>query len=87
VEAIQSVIAIVVVIGLLLAAVYVLRKQRMATGPLTRALRAERALEVVDRVTLGPQHAIHLVRVRNRQVLVATTPTSCQLLDSFVEGE
>lgn len=42
---------------------------------------ARRRLEVVERISLGPQHALHLVRAGDRLLLVATAPNSCQILD------
>jgi flagellar biogenesis protein FliO len=41
-----------------------------------------RRLEVLERVALTPQHALHLVRVSDRTVLIATAPSSCTLLDA-----
>jgi flagellar biogenesis protein FliO len=46
-----------------------------------------RRLEVLERVSLTPQHALHLVRVSDRTVLIATAPSSCTLLDSPVALE
>jgi flagellar biosynthetic protein FliO len=46
-----------------------------------------RRLEVLERVPLTPQHALHLVRVADRTVLIATAPSSCTLLDSPVTLE
>jgi flagellar biogenesis protein FliO len=43
-----------------------------------------RRLEVLERVPLTPQHALHLVRVSDRTVLIATAPSACILLDSPV---
>jgi flagellar biogenesis protein FliO len=43
-----------------------------------------RRLEVLERVPLTPQHALHLVRVAERTVLIATAPSSCTLLDAPV---
>jgi flagellar biogenesis protein FliO len=43
-----------------------------------------RRLEVLERVALTPQHALHLVRVSERTVLIATGPSSCTLLDAPV---
>lgn len=43
-----------------------------------------RRLEVLERVALSPQHALHLVRVAERTVLIATAPTSCTLLGAPV---
>ena len=41
-----------------------------------------RLLEVLERVPLSPQHALHLVRVAERTLLIATAPTSCTVLDT-----
>jgi len=46
-----------------------------------------RRLEVLERVSLTPQHALHLVRVSGRTVLVATAPSSCILLDAPVSSD
>ncbi len=46
-----------------------------------------RRLEVLERVPLTPHHALHLVRVSDRTVLIATAPSSCTLLDSPVTLE
>jgi flagellar biogenesis protein FliO len=43
-----------------------------------------RRLEVLERVPLTPQHALHLVRVANRTVLIATAPSACTLLEAGV---
>ena len=37
-------------------------------------------MEVVERLSMGPNHALHLVRVGGRTVVVATSPGGCQLL-------
>jgi len=41
-----------------------------------------RRLEVLERIPLTAQHALHLVRVSDRTVLIATAPSSCTLLDT-----
>ncbi|HTB18384.1 MAG TPA: flagellar biosynthetic protein FliO [Bryobacteraceae bacterium] len=46
-----------------------------------------RRLELLERVSLTPQHALHLVRVADRTVLIATAPSSCTLLDAPVNLE
>ncbi|MBI3679859.1 MAG: flagellar biosynthetic protein FliO [Acidobacteria bacterium] len=40
-------------------------------------------LETVDRVHLTPQHSLHLVRFRDRGLLVAVHQRGCTLLDNF----
>jgi flagellar biogenesis protein FliO len=39
-------------------------------------------MEVLERVPLTPQHAIHLVRVSGKVVLIGTAPSSCTILDA-----
>jgi hypothetical protein len=38
-------------------------------------------------VPLGAHHALHLVRVGERLMLVATAPGSCQVLDAAVREQ
>jgi flagellar biogenesis protein FliO len=40
-------------------------------------------LQAVERLVLGPQHALHLVRLAGRGLLVGTSPAGCAVLDSF----
>jgi len=46
-----------------------------------------RRLEVLERLPLTAQHSLHLVRVADRTVLIATAPSSCTLLDAPVALE
>ena len=46
-----------------------------------------RNLELLERVQLTPQHAIHMVRVSDKVVLIATAPSACMLLDAPVSNE
>jgi flagellar biogenesis protein FliO len=45
------------------------------------ARRAGARLEVIERLPLTPQHALHLVRISGKVVLIGTAPSSCTLLD------
>lgn len=40
-------------------------------------------LQAVERLMLGPQHSLHLVRVAGRGLLVGTSPAGCAVLESF----
>ena len=40
-----------------------------------------RCIEVLERVPLTPQHALHLVRVSDRVLLIGTAPSGCILLN------
>jgi flagellar biogenesis protein FliO len=79
-EVIQPFAAIVLVMALLGGALLFLKKRGGATLRFPAA--GPRRLEVIERVSLGPQHALHLVRTGDRVVLIATAPNSCQLLEA-----
>jgi flagellar biogenesis protein FliO len=81
----QSFGAVVLVMALLGGVLFLLKKRGAASFRMPRMARmsgAPRQMEVIERVTLGPHHALHLVRVGERRVLVATAPSSCQVIES-----
>ncbi len=82
-DIVQPVAAILLVLALLSGALLTLKKR----GVVSRNALAGRRLEVVERIALGPHHALHLVRAGGRLLLVATAPNSCQLLDHSVSSE
>jgi flagellar biogenesis protein FliO len=85
-DVLQPFTATLFVMALLGGAFMLLKKRGAATIRFPAA--GTRRLQVVERVSLGPQHALHLVRTGDRMVLIATAPNSCQLLDAaFPEGE
>ncbi len=85
-DTIQPFAAVVLVLVLLAGTLLLLRKRGaagfrlpgFATGNVQG--RDPRRLEVLERLALDPQHSLHLVRVGGRSVVIATTPSSCQLL-------
>ncbi|HEY3823200.1 MAG TPA: flagellar biosynthetic protein FliO [Bryobacteraceae bacterium] len=82
-DVVQPVAAIFLVLALLSGALLTLKKR----GVVSRNIVAGHRLEVVERIALGPHHALHVVRAGDRFLLVATAPNSCQLLDHTVSGE
>jgi flagellar biogenesis protein FliO len=44
-----------------------------------------RSLEVIERLQLTPQHALCLVRMNKRTMLIGTAPAGCHLLDKEEE--
>jgi hypothetical protein len=44
-----------------------------------------KSFESVERMALTPQHALHLVRIHGREVVIATHPRGCELLSENVE--
>lgn len=75
-ELLQPAAAIVLVLALLGGTLVALRRRGAVSfsGP-------AKNLEVIERVALGPLHALHLVRAGSRTILIATSPQSCHLLD------
>jgi flagellar biogenesis protein FliO len=75
------------VFALLGAAMWVLRRGgRLGFGGGMRISGRGRALESVERLTLTPQHSLHLVKIGGREVVVATYPQGCALLTDRTQG-
>jgi len=79
-EVIQQMAAVGLVLMLLGAALWVLRRRGIA-GVSLGSRAARRRLECLERMPLGPQHTLHLVRVDGRELLVAASPSGCTLLE------
>ena len=87
----QPILAVILVLSLLGGVLFFLRRRGIASfsalparAALGRQAANARQLKVVERVPLGAQHALHLVRVGDKLILVATAPGSCQVLDGVV---
>jgi len=79
---------VLLVFGLLGALLWISKRRGFAVfSAATRRGGNGRRMEVLERVPLTPQHALHLVRVADRTVLIATAPSSCTLLDAPVTLE
>jgi hypothetical protein len=61
----------------LLAATFLSRKFAGNRRP------AEPVLETLERLALTPQHTLHVLRLRNREIVLATHPQGCTVLDKF----
>jgi flagellar biogenesis protein FliO len=88
--------AVAGVLTLLAATLWWLRRRGIAAvlpaGVLSRGLRsrrraAARRLECLERLPLGPQHMLHLVRLGETAMLVASSPGGCSLVRSFPASE
>jgi hypothetical protein len=65
----------------LLAALWWLKRRR--PGGIRIAARASgRRLECLERIALGPQHALHLVRCGRTALLLASSPGGCRLIQA-----
>jgi flagellar biosynthetic protein FliO len=78
-EAIQQFTAVAGVLLLLLAVLWWLRRRGFAAGA-TAKKSGGRRLECLERLPLGPQHTLHLVRLEETTLLVATSPAGCSLV-------
>ncbi len=86
-EVIQQMAAVGLVLLLLGASLWVLRRRGIA-GIALAGRPAKRRLECLERMPLGPQHTLHLVRIDGRELLVAASPAGCALLERHAaEGQ
>ncbi len=77
-EFVWRTVGAVAVVGILLAALAWARRR----GWVTLAGRpAGRRLEALERLALGPQHTLHLVRLGDEALLVACSPSGCAVLE------
>jgi flagellar biogenesis protein FliO len=83
----QPLAAVGFVMALLGAALMVLKKRGAASFRLSGLYgAAPRRMEAVERLSLGPHHALHLIRLGERSIVVATGPGSLQVLGEVELG-
>ena len=85
-EVIQQAISVAVVLGLLGATLWWLRRRGYAAWASGRK-HAARRLQNLERLPLGPQHTLHLVRVGETELLLASSPVGCALVQSLPKPE
>ncbi len=77
-EQIAMVLAVFALLGALL---WFLKRRGLASLNISpRRGGNGRRVEVLERVPLTPQHALHLVRVSDKVLLIGTAPSGCTLL-------
>jgi flagellar biogenesis protein FliO len=81
-EMLQQFAGVAVVMGMLAAAVWWLRRRGLAYLPVVPMRRKTGLLQNVERLPLSPHHTLHLVRMEGRVLLIAVSPSGCQMLDS-----
>jgi flagellar biogenesis protein FliO len=81
-EAIQPVLAVLFVLGLLGGVLFWLRAKGLArfNGKAIGRPGARR-MQAIERLPLTPQHSLHLVSVGGRTLLVAVSPGGCSVLN------
>jgi|HubBroStandDraft_1064217.scaffolds.fasta_scaffold68098_3 flagellar biogenesis protein FliO len=80
-EVIRQVLAVGAVLLLLAASLWWLRRKGLVRHGSSGS--RKNALQAVERLMLGPQHSLHLVRLAGRGLLVGTSPAGCAVLESF----
>jgi flagellar biosynthetic protein FliO len=77
-------IAILFVLMLLAATLWLLRRRGLATVNTVLAKRSkQKFMQVVERVPLTANHSLHLVKVGDRVILIGVSPSGCRGIDSF----
>jgi flagellar biosynthetic protein FliO len=74
--------AVAGVLTLLALTLWFLRRRGIA-GVLPSMKKASPKLECLERLPLGPHHTLHLVRMGQTSLLVASSPGGCTLVRSF----
>jgi len=77
---VPQIFAVAAVFLLLGGALWWLRRRGLVLPARRRS--AARRLEVVERMALGPQQTLHLVRFDGALLLIACWPAGCSLLDT-----
>jgi flagellar biogenesis protein FliO len=80
-ETIDQLAAVLAVLGGLAAVTWWLRR-RGFVRPGLLGKSTGRCLESLERLSLGPQQTLHLVRMGSRALLVAASPSGCAVLEN-----
>ena len=78
--------AVAGVLTLLALTLWWLRRRGIA-GVLPARRTGVRRLECLERLPLGPHHTLHLVRLGETSLLVASSPGGCSLVQSLPQSE
>jgi flagellar biogenesis protein FliO len=84
----QQCFAVFLVLALLLAALWFLRRQGLVTYRLPGISKGfarrnhERRLRVIERLALTPQHSLHLVSLGDQMAIFVTSPAGCERVDT-----
>jgi flagellar biosynthetic protein FliO len=85
-DTIEQMAAVAGVLALLVVTLWWLRRRGFAGVRLGRRP-AGRRLECLERLPLSPQHTLHLVRLGDAALLVASSPAGCSLIGNFSSGQ
>jgi flagellar biogenesis protein FliO len=85
-ESMQQALSVLLVLALLGATLWWLRRRGMAAFAFKAGTSGRRkSIQVIERLALTPQHSLHLVKVDRRTLLIAASPAGCSILEGFTE--
>ena len=61
--------------------------RRRGYSPAITGRRTSRRLEAMERLQLGPQHSLHLVRMGQTLAVVSCSPGGCSILQALPDSE
>ena len=85
-EVLQQMMAVALVLSLLGGSLWWLRRRGFAGLNIARR-GPERRLECIERLPLAPQHTLLLVRVGGTELLLASSPAGCSLIQNLSRNE
>lgn len=85
-DIVEQMMSVVLVLALLGGTLWWLRCRGIAGVALSRRQK-QRRLEHLERLPLGPQHTLHLVRVGEVELLVASSPSGCARIETLPRAE
>ena len=77
----QQMLAVVMVLGLLGGTLWWLRRRGLATVAGLPIATRSGTLQRLERLPLTPTHTLHLVKVGDRELLIACSPAGCQVIE------
>jgi flagellar biogenesis protein FliO len=81
-EGLQQVLGVLAVLGLLGGTLWWLRSRGLAQFAGAPRRRKAGAMESLERLPLSPTHTLHLLRVADRAIVLATSSAGCQVVES-----
>jgi flagellar biosynthetic protein FliO len=82
---VQQFLAVFLVLALLFGALWLLRRRSLSTFPLlsSKGKGAAKRMRVLERVSLTPQHSVHLITIGETILIVGVSPSGFHPLTSF----
>lgn len=81
-EYLQQMLAVLAVFGFLGGALWWLRGRGFARFTIAAPKKSQGVLTQMERLPLSATHSLHLVRMADRAILIASWPGGCQAIES-----